>query len=721
MQIPIYKFILDGFEVHPVYNELSKKYEKESETQIFKESIEGTIKLVKDTFDYIASQSLDHKFEFTIQMLVNGSYTTYFNSTFFKTNCTFDYDKKICTPKLTQVNTAIDLYNKRDNTVDLLKMKVPITPISIAKRSTLQIYCAGSGTLACITANGSYWEEEVIESISDQEQLENTYFFNLSKWIGTVTFKKGGVRPPENPDIDVTGTYLCSLNYRPENPNKTKLTYTRIDGLYKAIVYLEDHEEGGLPWSEMEGQIMDISGNVLFECKSDFASEKWEYVGDPSLSHMPIGLTFISTLGESIYTRMLSDLSKIGDNTGQKIPYDGDICTNRSGYKYAYPFVTSSLYISDDIRDEPNIYGVTSGGKYYYPPYNPTMDFRPINKSNWGDSYSVWLNFSIEIQGTLEKAVLQYTLKDAYKLSDIIQAILTEYGFDISFSDTAEYSTFLYGDNPIRTQAFELFISPKSNVLKGQYDKPAQKAEITFESIMDMLMNCFRCYWFVDSSNRLRIEHITWFMRGETYEINSNKKIIDLTAKHDKFNNMTAGYFQNSVEYDTSELASRYEFNWMDDVTDFFEGSPLIITSEYVDQSSTEDISIQDFTTDIDYMLANPEAFSSDGFALIGASKDSNETYYIPILNHYQNYYLSWPSLISSYYIYDLPGYSIKYEATSMYAAGLKQFIKQDVEFISYEDPDTLSLIKTELGSGTIDSMSINLNTRKISASIYFS
>lgn len=722
MIVPKYKFILDGSEVHPVYKTLLKKYEKESGTQIFKESIDGSIKLVNDTFDYIVSKNLDHKFEFIIQMLVDDVYVTYFSSTFFKIDCTFDYDRKVCSPKLTQVNKAIDLYNKKDNTVDLLKMNVPITPIGITKRSTLQIYCAGSNTLACITANGSYWEEEVIEPISDQTKLQNTYFFNLSKWIGTVTFYKGGIYPPENPDIDVTGAYLCVLNYKPENPKETQLTYTRIDGRYKALVYyVQNDPSGGLPWSEMKGNITDMSGKVLFECKHDFASSpKWIYKGDPSLSYMPIGDTSLGSIGESIYTRMLSDLSKIGDNAGQKIPYDGDICINRSGYKYAYPFVSNSLYISDDIRDEPGIYGITSDGKYYYPPYNPTADFRPINKSNWGDMYSIWLDFSVEIQGALEKAALRYTLKDAYKISDVIQAILTEYDMDLSFSDTAEYSTFLYGSNPIRTQAFELFIAPKSNVLKGQYDKPAQKAEITFESLMDMLTNCFRCYWFIEN-DKLRIEHITWFMRGRTYEINSDKSSIDLTVKRDRFNNKEASYFQNSIEYDTSELASRYEFSWMDDVTDFFEGSPLIIKSNYVSQSSTENISIQDFTTDIDYMLANPESFSSDGFALIGASKNDDGSYYIPILKHYQNYYLSWPALIGSFYVYDLPGYNIEYEASSIYVTGLKQFIKQEIEFISQNDPDALSLVKTGFGSGTIDSLSVDLNTRKVKASLYFS
>lgn len=114
----------------------------------------------------------------------------------------------------------------------------------------------------------------------------------------------------------------------------------------------------------------------------------------------------------------------------------------------------------------------------------------------------------------------------------------------VKFEATAEYSRFFYeGDTSTPIIPFDgsrigyvPFIAPKSNVLKGNYDQAAQKAEITFEQVMNMLRDCFRCYWYIDSNNHLRIEHISYFMKGLSYtspniQLDLTKSMINLTRK----------------------------------------------------------------------------------------------------------------------------------------------------------------------------------------------
>ena len=43
--------------------------------------------------------------------------------------------------------------------------------------------------------------------------------------------------------------------------------------------------------------------------------------------------------------------------------------------------------------------------------------------------------------------------------------------------------------------------------------EPAQTAPITLKNVLNMLRDCFRCYWFIDDQNRFRVEHIQFFRK----------------------------------------------------------------------------------------------------------------------------------------------------------------------------------------------------------------
>ena len=182
-----------------------------------------------------------------------------------------------------------------------------------------------------------------------------------------------------------------------------------------------------------------------------------------------------------------------------------------------------------------------------------------------------------------------------------------------SFAVTARFQSIALGLN------FDLFIVPKSNIITAGYDQPAQKAPVTLKRILDMLRDCFRCYWFVDDQNRFRIEHISFFRNGGTYEQGDPNIGRDLTVEQVTRNGKKWAFGTSQFQFDKPEMAARYQFGWMDDVTQLFDGNPIDIVSKYVNPDNIEQIDVSQFTSDVDYILLNPGEISKDGFVLLSA------------------------------------------------------------------------------------------------------
>ena len=75
----------------------------------------------------------------------------------------------------------------------------------------------------------------------------------------------------------------------------------------------------------------------------------------------------------------------------------------------------------------------------------------------------------------------EYSIKDVYHIGDAIKALLAEIDPTLSHDKTAEYSSFLYGHTGASASALgncDIYITQKTNILKGEYDQAAQKAGI---------------------------------------------------------------------------------------------------------------------------------------------------------------------------------------------------------------------------------------------------
>lgn len=370
---------------------------------------------------------------------------------------------------------------------------------------------------------------------------------------------------------------------------------------------------------------------------------------------------------------------------------------------------------------ETQYFPVNGDGLYYAEPTHAGDEwYRPIAQSNWKNGTSYWFNYVLVFQYLEQQGMTSYLLRNAYPLWSCLSVLLAATGSSVTFQGTSAYSEFLYANtNPISGEAIKLFVTPKSNILAGDYSVPAQKAMTTLGQFLDMLRNVYQLYWFIDADNRLRIEHIRWFKNGGSYS-GSPTIGIDLTELLEKRNATAWAYGVNEYTYGKEEMPQRYQFEWMDDERIPFKGEAIEILSPAVSEGKVESVSVGSFSSDIDYMLLNPSVFSQDGFALIGATGSGN-SWAVPFLSYVQqgitttlqNGYLAYVHLQPYYWVYDLPAKSVKINGTTYSLTYVSRRKQQRVTIpLGASDPDFVKLVKTNIGNGEIRAVSIPLSSR---------
>ena len=815
---PIYKFQLSAGSAtqraFPVYkDDLAKDFEKESNQEFFRAKLSGKLTFQSDDYTFIVSKAFDTQFVLEIFISYNAgqSWTSYWRGTFWKTDCEFDNDTQTVVVQPTVWDQYNDVLAGMDKEYNLIELTPEIVPVKADKRPMIQVYVPGQSVIGCFLS-GMWWEQEA-EPESDETKLVNDFKFALNK-VFTIADVSGSMSP-QLPAL-FGKSFLGDARFNPQEMGTQEFTGTE----YK-LVYAYYGGSGG---SQYSWTIVRVSDNVSL----------WRYAVNnqfpPALPHN-VTLTPVADSGATgnvslyvhdmpVYSRFVLDTPKISGLDTYPIPADDIVENNRNYTRVIGYYFPDTIYFSTSLTSTPNQWGL------YQPPYLYwSPELFPVARNAWG-RVSIWFTFSAFDWIVEESGRQQFTIRHAYPLASVISVLLAKIAPGITHAGTTDYSQFLYGQNLVGiTQT--LLITPKSNLVTAGYDQPAQKAPITLKNVTDMLRDCFRCYWFIDEQNRFRVEHIQYFRNGGSYS-GSPVVGIDLTTQKVPRNGKEWAFARNQYKFDKPEMAARYQFGWMDDVTQLFEGFPIDIISKYVNPDNIEQIDVSRFTSDIDYILLNPGAISKDGFVLLAATKNvdvsgfSSSGYFIrtgvnvgetvnltpqtssnwryaildcmpgesfivrgastsgaklwaflnennilisganpvtypettivapsgakkvvfnlygstsyarynlalPYYNyvidsqdHYlQNAYVAF-CILQQYYAFDMPAPLYSINGEQMMAIGIKKLKNQTIRFPLLNDPDLVELVKTNLGNGTIEKLSVNLSSRNANATLKY-
>ena len=610
--------------VYPIYKaDLAKEYNREQNEQFYRATLEGKLTFQRDDYVWILAQAFDFEYIITLYISYNAGYSwnEYWTGSFWKTDCDFDEDSQTVIVKPTVKDQYTDVLAGIDKEFNLIDLAPEMAMVKADKRPMIQVYIPGDSTVGCFLA-GMSWEQEC-DIVTDEQALVNTYNFALSASLAVAEVVEDvSVYSPEIPTI-YTKRYAANNRFTPATPGTTDFVGTDYTVRYYFQV-------GGGGFVQRWQILRNSDSTVLWEWTASGS-------GTPVIQTLPfeVTLTPVSGSGASgnitlyvhdipVYCRYVLDVDTIRGQNTSPIP-DDDIVENNRNYRRAigYEF-PDCVFFSTNRSSTPTKWGLYQPGEYYQKPAAEPYygEFFPVSRREWG-KVSVWFTFFAFDQQLEEAGRKAYTIKNNYPLWSVISVLLNQIAPGITHEATTDYSQFLYGQNFVGiTQT--LLVTPKSNILTADYDQPAQKAPITLRKILDMLRDCFRLYWFIDDQNRFRIEHIVWFMRGGSYLPSEISIAHDLTEELVSRNNKPWAFVRNQYKFDKPAMAERYEFGWMDEVTYLFEGFPVDIKAKYVTPGNIQQIKIDQFTSDIDYMLLNPGACSKDGFALL-AGIDKNE------------------------------------------------------------------------------------------------
>lgn len=712
-----YRFLLlvggTWYAVHPVWkDDLALEYKRESGQMFQRASLSASIDFIREDYTLIMSAAFGTAFYLNIEISGDGgaTWSLYHRARFYITDCTINVDQQ----RISVKPDGYDRYNKilagMEKEYDLIKLKPAVQQVQLMRRPLLQIYTKGENIVSCFLG-GMSWEQDVINTEATDEDLTDDYHFGEVGQFTQVAFG-------DNPPVGLTSPMLGMPNHG--NVQGEWADFSNSDGVY----YMTYWQTFISPYFANGLRIRRISDDAII----------WEWsqaTGVSGYDDIPASFTFTAQVSgysnieatssaAAIYGRWL--LAKQFTDASE-IPAD-DIVANNRNYRYCYPYVGNIIKMTDSSSASPTEWGRRPDGRYYMKPtLTPdemlVIDAQyPVARSTWGMA-SVWLQWSEGLGMTESTYRTPTILRDAYTLEAVISALLAEIDSTISFSPMANYSEFLYGINPMSNDWGRLFMTPKSNIMVAEYSQPAQKAPITLKDVLDMLRKACGLYWFIDNSNRLRIEHISWFKNGGTYS-GSPSVGINLTTMENPRNGKMWSFGTSEYKYDKVEMAERYQFDWMDDTTAPFKGEAIDVLSPYVEEGNIEEETIAMFNSDVDYIMLDPSSVSKDGFALMCARLSSGiwtlQFEHFQIEDNYvemQNYHLSMTFLQPKFLISDMPAWNIRVNGGVTTALGIQRKKTQQVSVpTGNSDPNTSLLVRTGVGDGEIKQMSVKLTSR---------
>lgn len=615
--IKLYKnTIVSGQEIatSSIFNgDVALERELESDEMFYRDSVDGTFTFTNDVYDIIEGSSLDDKF---YMVLYYDSLTPICTGTFTKTQCTFDEDNKICVVNsLRQFDKYSKILAGIDNKYNLVELAPAANTIYMKKRAILQICVAGDTKVTNIIGNMSY---EVNTQMETNYQNLTDCHFEMMRSYRLIQIPSGTKLYYQGNQVDIGGIYyedeISADEYKWwRTDNEYYIYYMRWDtnswygyvmkGNVELTVANAEHADGLI--NEADG-----NGHAFTLADYNLVGGNKQYTGATKAFPACQGVTF--------YARILSDLA----GSDNKLPAN-DICENNLNYRYWYALgssmmtlINNSFIRSLEVQVNPTPYGKNEDGLYFVKPTpsDPTDNIIALGWSRWVPE-SYWIE--TKIYTYLEVYDATFSLNDAYEIKNCILLLAKQ----IDPSINGVVSTIIDSSTAIGSIGYpsssKMFITPISNIKKTYYDTAAQRGNITLGEILGMLKKCFKFYWFIDSNNNIRIEHILYFLNGGGYSAQTGIDICDTTAIKAPMVNRPWAFGTNKYDYETGEVRKRYEFSWATQETEQFNGYPLNINNSFCEEMNTETINVDNFAGDIDYIVGSPNSIDDDLYAVM--------------------------------------------------------------------------------------------------------
>lgn len=460
--------------------------------------------------------------------------------------------------------------------------------------------------------------------------------------------------------------------------------------------------------------------------------EAWETEVEPKQSFEdlePLGFRYFAQFPigfDTVYARLLK-------STSGTVGAADDYNINLDAYKYAltidYLTLNITLVGAVTVTTEPTKYGkqYVNGqdtGYYYAYPQLDNYVYIPYSRRGWS-SRSYWIRVLKSAATDIDDDTQILGVQASYEIGDLIRALCSANGLGVTFVDTAQCSQILYGNpSPMAewTAGWSLNFTAKSNVVKLGADSPATKVPCSLNTVFTFLRKALNIAWSIEGSY-LKLEHISYYKNGGSYQ---SAAIVgeDLTQVINSRNGKPWAFGQNEYSFEKYQMPEFVKWAWMDESDQLFDGSGFKCLSKYVNKGRTEDNNVSNVTTNIAKMVMQPDKFSLDGLAVILTAANDKTIYYYftrEIGGNWRvpNGQLSMWNLQETLLLYDAPCETIEVSGN---VHNDVDYVRTKTNEVTYpaNDADPQKLIKTNVGEGAVDTLTINIVNQSVKAKLKY-
>lgn len=695
-------------ETYPTYSGsvLSVNGKKDDINFFFREELSQELCFDYSVYEYIVNAGLNEVF----YLHIYRDSIPFWKGTFTLTDCKIHPSSEHRTVKVKpkvydQYTEVLELADKE---YDLIKLAPPKSTVKMEITPVVQIYIAGSQHINNFIG-GAYFESPVTSIQDDELQVASTP--GRTRMVDDFDFIWRGFLiyiPGTFPETDLAGRY--AYDGVSTDPN-TGLTILGIG--QNTTYYLEIAPDQTLS--------IVLAGTSTVVYQSETAPDVVIASGTEGVI-----LTKTDASGDqlrveirSLFSRVVTPLDTFQGNACQERPED-DISAGIDTYPYAYAYGSFPIEQSYENQVLSTEYGrifddaFQNSGNFFVRPTHPNP-LLPISLSDRVE-VALWYDYDTDEQLIINESK-EFIIYDAYNIADVLYALLQEMNTSLQHQGTNQFSTFLYGDNPLSTENPRWFITPKSNILAGPGASPALRSPIKLSEIAEYMRNKANLYWHITEDYEFIVEHASYYERGKSYS--ADQISTDLSQLYEPRTRKNYEYGLEEYSFDLQDMPNFIEFGWMDDVTRLFEGEQIEMTDKYILNGQSESREITTFTTDLAFAFISPDQVAKDGYFgldcdLVG---DENVVPIIPITFdgetfQVNNGYATFVYLHENYWKHFLPSRNVIINRQSVVATSIRKNKQQSLEYAEPNRFDPMKLVITGLGVARLKDYTIDLWTR---------